>query len=56
MIPIRCYTCNKVVTNKYELYKKMREENILSSKEILEDRLKLDRWCCKKNDSILMLT
>jgi DNA-directed RNA polymerase I, II, and III subunit RPABC5 len=47
LIPIRCYTCNKVIANKYEPYLKMISEDGLTSKEAL-DRLGLTRYCCRR--------
>ncbi len=46
LIPIRCYTCNKVVANKYETYLKFVEDG-MSSKEAL-DKIGLHRYCCRR--------
>lgn len=46
MIPIRCYTCNKVVANKLEPYNDFIKQGI-STKDAL-DKLKLDRYCCRR--------
>ena len=46
LIPVRCFTCNKVVGNKYETYKKLINEDGLSKKDAL-DRLGLVRYCCR---------
>lgn len=46
LIPVRCFTCNKVVGNKYEKYKKLINEDGLSKKDAL-DQLGLVRYCCR---------
>ena len=44
-IPIRCFTCGKVVANKWEAYVKMKKEGMPITKVL--DTLKLDRPCCR---------
>ncbi|ADN35529.1 RNA polymerase, N/8 Kd subunit [Methanolacinia petrolearia DSM 11571] len=46
MIPVRCFTCGKVISTEYEEYKKRLEagEDI---REILDD-LGLERYCCRR--------
>ncbi len=46
MIPVRCFTCGKVISTEYEEYKKRLEagEDI---REILND-LGLERYCCRR--------
>ena len=46
LIPVRCYTCGKVVGNKWEHYKDL----ITSGKTEPEafEILKLSRYCCKR--------
>ena len=33
MFPVRCFTCNKVIGNKYETYKNMRDGKILKEEK-----------------------
>jgi len=57
IIPVRCFTCGKVVSQVYEEYKKQYEEykKIVESggtpkktpKDILDD-LGVDRYCCRR--------
>ena len=46
IIPIRCFTCNKVIANKWNTYCKLKEENIEGS-EIFK-KLGLDKYCCQR--------
>ena len=62
IIPIRCFTCGKVIANKYETYKektKKKDNNIttieINSKDVKKtlegkvmDELGLNRYCCRK--------
>ena len=48
IIPIRCYTCNKLIANKYVEYKELIEEGKISPQEILEKKLNLHKYCCKR--------
>jgi DNA-directed RNA polymerase I, II, and III subunit RPABC5 len=46
IIPVRCFTCGKVIGNKYETYVTM-----LMEKEKAEDamnKLGLKRYCCRR--------
>jgi len=57
IIPVRCFTCGKVIASVYEEYKKRYEEYQKSiqagekpketPKQILDD-LGLDRYCCRR--------
>jgi DNA-directed RNA polymerase subunit N (RpoN/RPB10) len=57
IIPVRCFTCGKVISQVYEDYKRQYEEykRIIESggnpkktpREILND-LELDRYCCRR--------
>lgn len=46
MIPIRCFSCGRVVANAYERYKERvaRGEN----PKAVMDSLGLDRYCCRR--------
>lgn len=46
IIPVRCYTCGKVVGNKWETYKNLVDQKIDS--EIIFEKLRLNRYCCKR--------
>ena len=46
IIPVRCFTCNKVVGNKWELYLKMQET--CKDNDIILDNLGLKRYCCRR--------
>lgn len=46
MIPIRCFSCSKVVANKVETYEAKINEG-MSANEAL-DYLKLERYCCRR--------
>jgi DNA-directed RNA polymerase subunit N (RpoN/RPB10) len=46
MIPVRCYTCNKVIGHLYEYYKILVEKNIKS--EDIFNEIELKRYCCKR--------
>ena len=57
IIPVRCFTCNKVIAHLYEDYikltKERKEQNELQETdktaecEVL-DELKLKRYCCRR--------
>lgn len=46
IIPIRCFTCNKVVANKWNEYNELRSQNMELSE--IFDKLGLKRYCCKR--------
>jgi DNA-directed RNA polymerases I, II, and III subunit RPABC5 len=46
IIPVRCFTCGKVVGNKWELFLEM-IKNEYSEGEAL-DHLGLKRYCCRR--------
>lgn len=48
IIPIRCFTCNKVLADKYMAYRRMIEEEGKTAKEAL-DALDLERMCCRRH-------
>lgn len=45
IIPVRCFSCGKVIGSKWEKYQKLLEEG-KSKKEAL-DELKIERFCCR---------
>ena len=46
IIPIRCFTCGKLIADKYEDYVRMTNEGI-KAKEIFK-KLGITRFCCKR--------
>uniref|UniRef100_A0A6C0JT48 DNA-directed RNA polymerase n=1 Tax=viral metagenome TaxID=1070528 RepID=A0A6C0JT48_9ZZZZ len=46
MIPIRCFTCNKIIGNKWETYKTHLESGMSTSDAFAE--IGLRRYCCKR--------
>lgn len=63
IIPVRCFTCNKVIGSKYEKYVKMvndkqKKEKYINDQDVninnseIFDKLKLKRYCCRR----MMLT
>jgi DNA-directed RNA polymerase subunit N (RpoN/RPB10) len=46
IIPVRCFTCNKVVGDKWEKYLKLLKDG-LSEADAL-NKLEIKRYCCKK--------
>lgn len=46
IIPIRCFSCNKVIANKWEKYKEMITNGV--SPEIALNILGLKRYCCRR--------
>lgn len=45
MFPIRCFTCNKVLADKWKKYKTI--SNNSSSKNAFSE-LKINRYCCRR--------
>lgn len=50
LIPVRCYTCNKVIGNKYEQYVKLmdKKDNKNGNNEDVFKTLKLRKYCCRR--------
>jgi DNA-directed RNA polymerase subunit N (RpoN/RPB10) len=48
IIPIRCYTCGKLIANKYEQFLQLKKEGKKSPQEILEKDLNIKKYCCKR--------
>lgn len=46
IIPIRCFTCNKVTGNKWEPYQKLLSEGVSPNDAL--DQLGLQRYCCRR--------
>lgn len=46
MIPVRCFTCNKVIANMYCTYLEMQKEGI--SNEDIFKKINFTRYCCKR--------
>ncbi|XP_022157220.1 DNA-directed RNA polymerases I, II, and III subunit RPABC5-like [Momordica charantia] len=48
LIPVRCFTCGKVIGNRWESYLDLlRDDNGLDESGVL-DRLGLVRYCCRQ--------
>lgn len=47
IIPVRCFSCGKVVGDKWETYLSYLEDDNMSEGDAL-DRLKLKRYCCRR--------
>jgi DNA-directed RNA polymerase I, II, and III subunit RPABC5 len=45
IIPIRCYTCNKVIGNSYEIYKEIIKTK--TSEEAFKE-INIKKYCCKR--------
>ena len=45
IIPVRCFTCGKVIGNKWEVYTQLKEK--YDEKEAL-DIIELKRYCCRR--------
>lgn len=46
IIPVRCFTCNKVIADKWDSYQDMKKKNI--DNDIIFKTLKIRRYCCKR--------
>mmetsp|Transcript_21131 Transcript_21131/g.39034 ORF Transcript_21131/g.39034 Transcript_21131/m.39034 type:complete len:133 (-) Transcript_21131:29-427(-) len=46
IIPVRCFTCGKVVGNKWEKYLNMLAQDITEGEAL--DKLGLKRYCCRR--------
>ena len=46
IIPVKCFSCGKVIAQYYEKYKKMVKEGKAPEKVL--DELGLDRYCCRR--------
>ncbi|MBS3782136.1 MAG: DNA-directed RNA polymerase subunit N [Candidatus Thermoplasmatota archaeon] len=46
IVPVRCFTCGKVIGNVYENYKN-RVENGEDPEDVMDD-LGIERYCCRR--------
>lgn len=46
IVPVRCFTCGKVIGNVYENYKS-RVDNGEDPEEVMDD-LGIERYCCRR--------
>jgi len=46
MIPVRCFTCGKVVASAYEAFKERRAQG--ENPQKIMDSLGLTRYCCRR--------
>lgn len=46
IIPVRCYSCGKVIGNLYETYQRLLDEDYTEAEAL--NMLKLDRYCCRR--------
>ncbi len=46
IIPVRCFTCGKVISSAYEEFKERVEKGEDPDKVL--DELNLDRYCCRR--------
>ncbi|QDZ24858.1 subunit N of DNA-directed RNA polymerase [Chloropicon primus] len=47
IIPVRCFTCGKVIGNKWDIYLDLIANGEYSEKDAL-DALGLNRYCCRR--------
>ncbi|KAL6120484.1 hypothetical protein NUSPORA_02786 [Nucleospora cyclopteri] len=46
IIPVRCFSCNKEISSKYEEYLSMRESGIIAAEAL--DKVGMTRICCRR--------
>ncbi|ODQ64303.1 DNA-directed RNA polymerases II subunit [Nadsonia fulvescens var. elongata DSM 6958] len=46
IVPVRCFSCGKVVGDKWEAYLALLAEGVSEGDAL--DRLKLSRYCCRR--------
>jgi len=46
IIPIRCFTCGKVIGNKWEMYLALLENDETEAEAL--DKLGMKRYCCRR--------
>ncbi|MDE1845827.1 MAG: DNA-directed RNA polymerase subunit N [Candidatus Micrarchaeota archaeon] len=47
MIPVRCFSCGQVISDKWEEYDKRVNKNHEEAAKVLDD-LKIKRYCCRR--------
>jgi len=47
LIPVRCFSCNKVIANKYNIYKLLTQDNEYIPDEAFK-KINVNRYCCKR--------
>jgi len=47
IIPVRCFTCGKVIGNKYEVYMELLSQEGMKEADALT-ALALNRYCCRR--------
>jgi DNA-directed RNA polymerase I, II, and III subunit RPABC5 len=47
IIPVRCFTCGKVIGNKWEEYKRLQEKGE-ETNDVILSKLGLTRYCCRR--------
>ncbi|CAM9023597.1 hypothetical protein WICANDRAFT_36801 [Wickerhamomyces anomalus NRRL Y-366-8] len=48
IVPVRCFSCGKVVGDKWESYLKLLEDDTTANEGQALDKLKLKRYCCRR--------
>lgn len=46
IIPVRCYSCGKVIGNLYESYQRLIDSDYTEAEAL--NMLQLDRYCCRR--------
>lgn len=46
IIPVRCFTCGKVIGNKWDMYVQLVRQQYAEGDAM--DHLKLNRYCCRR--------
>lgn len=49
IIPVRCFTCGKLIADKWEYYSKRVDKEADIDKGKLLDELKIIRMCCRRH-------
>ena len=47
IIPVRCFTCGKIIGNKYETYLELMQDENTTESDALSN-LGLTRYCCRR--------
>jgi len=47
IIPVKCFTCNRLIANKYEKYLEVKEKNPEKVQEFFKQS-RIKRNCCKR--------